>query len=121
MAKNRHIPVDTYGTADFVSEVEIAREARWGGFLAQLCASHGPVGGETILLSATRWTGPQPRLVLECGGEGYQDWREVLERSPEDRHTICFVGSPLADRGWGQWLTMGPSPLIGNKKYLIMG
>lgn len=106
------IPLDTYGSADFVSEIHTTKRVEWGGFEALLCRD-GFEGKEPILILAKMWTGAQPRLVLDGGHAGYKDWRKLLDAAPECNMLSRFVGSAQASSDvFSQWRTHGPSDLL---------
>jgi hypothetical protein len=102
------IDPESFGTADYVSEIRVTHEVYWGGFRALFVPD-----GQAILIQAERWRGQQPRLALQAGDTGYKNWIEMLKETPERPFMIRCVGSRLAARNpIDQWLTHGPSPLL---------
>lgn len=108
----RQIDPNTFGSASFVSSLTTCRDYIFGGFIAWLVAQDQPEPG-AILLSALKWKGPQPRLVLYRRDCGYDEWLKLLETAKEHVVTHRFVGSAeAASNPYDQWLTAGPSPLL---------
>jgi hypothetical protein len=106
-----------FGTSDYVTEIQVRKEVRWGGFRAAIrVAPNGdPMADATIFVAAERWTGTQPRLILNSGDPGYRDWKTLLDEAPDAPVTWRVVGAARASRGDNQWLTHGPSPLLGSR------
>lgn len=109
----RLIDPNTFGTADHVSAVKVVRKVQFGGFEAWL-VDQAPTY-QPIYVHATMWKGSQPRLILNPKEPGYDDWRRLLDATPEISETQRFVGAAEAARNTAdQWLTHGPSRLLSS-------